>query len=655
VVLRGLALLAATIGLLFSLQAAWEQDRTYDEPYHLEWARRLLYEGVTERGSQPLWNSKTPVTMAHVLVRDAGRALGVSDPQALQFLSRIPSVACFAGLVVVTFVFARRRLGETAALLAVIALALDPSLIAVGALAVVDVPYALAALLALVAAVRLVEQPSPARAIALGCAVGFAFVTKLTAFLLLPILALLPACYGLARLGGWRRSLLLALVVALTALVFVDLAYLGTELFVPLRTTRWRSEPMLRLASALPSLRMPLSNGFLTGFDRTLAHERGRVWLVFIMDHVYRGGVWWFFLVSWVLKTPLLLLAALALGLARLARDSEPSPLRRFLAVNLVIGVAYFSFLCRAQLGYRQVLMCLPPLALLAGHGLASLPARRLTWGAGIVAAGALLELAPYAGNVYAFTSPLVEPKAQAFRYMAANIDLGQNDDKVLEWLHDERRRHPDETLLFDPAHIRPGLNVIDLNVLVGQNGEAQFRWLREHRNPVGHFDHTYLLFPIDAATYQQYLDEDRHFAPRPGDRATCAVEPAPTPIALDTWRRFPPTAPPGNGWLACVTTTVGADLALHGIRGGLLIGRAGAELRDFEYLWAGEQLVYRFDPGVYAMVVAKAAGFKGQVELLRGAAEIRLAPAFVRKGGSFKVLRQAVAVEQRVDDLAPE
>lgn len=43
-VLRALALVALTFTFGNALWAAWDQDLTYDEYFHLEWPRRLLDE-----------------------------------------------------------------------------------------------------------------------------------------------------------------------------------------------------------------------------------------------------------------------------------------------------------------------------------------------------------------------------------------------------------------------------------------------------------------------------------------------------------------------------------------------------------------------------------------------------------------------------------
>ncbi len=651
--LSRLARVAALLGLALAAWAAHEQDWTYDEPYHMQWARRLVVQRVSERASDPLWNSKTPVMALHVASKEAGRALGF-EGRALSFWARLPGLLCYVGTLALAGAFARARLGGTAAALAVLGLALDPNLIAHGAVATVDAPYTLFTLLTLVFAVRLAERPGPGRALALGAALGLAFATKFTAFLLLPGLLLLPLCYGRARLGGWAGLLRAGALVASSAVLVVDLAYLGVGFARPLSSVLWKSAPLGALAAALPGLRLPLPIDFLTGLDICLAHERGRAWSVLILGRAWPDGVWWYFLVSWALKTPLLLLAAQLLGLWRL-RAAAPSPALRFLGLNLLLSLAYFSLLFRAQIGYRYMLLGLPLLALLVARGLASLPARALLPGALAVALGALTENLPYAGNALAFTSPLVQPKREAYRFLTnSSIDWGQNDERVNEWLARQRSEHPGETLVFEPTHIRPGRNVIGLNSLAGGASFEQHRWLREHRRPEGHFRHTYLWFTIDAATYQRFLDENRTLRPRPLDEEVCGPAAPQAPIDPATWRAFPQNTRGFNAWVLCASTPGGAELALVGEQTGLLLGRAGDEPRTWDRLRAGEELTWRLEPGRHALAAIKMELFQGRLELRRGAAELSLRPALLLKKGRGRLQFEGQAPATSKEDEQP-
>jgi hypothetical protein len=83
---------------------------------------------------------------------------------------------------------------------------------------------------------------------------------------------------------------------------------------------------------------------------------------VVLLDRWYPRGVWYYFLVVWLLKEPVLLLAAQVYGLGRTAatRALWTDPTLAFLAASLGLNLAYFSFFFATQVGFRFVLMCLP-------------------------------------------------------------------------------------------------------------------------------------------------------------------------------------------------------------------------------------------------------------------------------------------------------
>jgi len=213
---------AFAFGLGSVLCAAWQQDWTYDEPYHLRWSERLLDRGITERESNSLWNSKTPITIPYVLAGRAAKVLGLREGRPLMFATRLPGVLAYLLLVVASFALARRYFGESVAALAAAAVAIEPSIVANAPLATVDVPYALATLLALYAALVWVDKPDARRALG----IGLALVT-------IPAMGWIAHTLGardvvLDQAVRYGRVLLLALPVAFpTWTVFTALRCIG--------------------------------------------------------------------------------------------------------------------------------------------------------------------------------------------------------------------------------------------------------------------------------------------------------------------------------------------------------------------------------------------------------------------------------------------
>ncbi|HEY6547000.1 MAG TPA: glycosyltransferase family 39 protein, partial [Vicinamibacteria bacterium] len=237
--------MAVAFALLATLWSAWDNDWTTDEPMHLEWSRRLMDQGRTERLSKLHFNSKTPVTVLNQAARRFARGvIHVRDPRAARLAARAPGLLWLGVVLGATFLLARRCAGPVAAHLATLAVALDPNLIANSSIATVDTAYAAATLLTVAAALSFTERPGVAAGAALGLALGLAFSIKFTAFLLIPAVLLLPlgAPEGGSRLWAARRPAVAGAAVALgTSVAFVCASYLFIQVGVPIGQVPWRS------------------------------------------------------------------------------------------------------------------------------------------------------------------------------------------------------------------------------------------------------------------------------------------------------------------------------------------------------------------------------------------------------------------------------
>jgi hypothetical protein len=600
------AVLTATILLALgnALWSAWDQGWTTDEPFHLLWARRFLDTGVSERASHSLLNSKTSIMLPNVLAEKAASRAGL-DERATRFVARLPTIGWLALLLTSVFVLADRTLDRRAAVLATIAAALDPNLVAHASVATSDEAFALATLVTLAAGLALAAEPSPSRGLALGLALGFAFVAKVTAFLLLPGLAVLP-WIGLHRQCD-RRRLGIALAAAVAAVwLVVSAAYLFREMGVPLGALGLRSVPLAGLAHVAPGVPLPLPAAFVTALDASVVSERGD-WDVIILGRRYTAGVWYYFVALWLVKTPLLVVGATIVGVVRTARDPtlRRRPIVRLLAWNLVLLLGYFSLMFRAQIGYRYVLMALPLVYIVASAGLAGLRASRRVYAlAGIVLAVTIAENLAYLGNPLSFTNAAVWPKRMAYRLIAdSNIDWGQNRERIGRWLWEQHLTHTH----LNPVHILPGHNTIDLNEVAGVRRFERYRWVREHLAPMAHIGYTYLLYDIDQGAFDEFLEQSRRLIPDSTATDVCPegleYRHVPRGGTIPLVHHQPPT--PDEMWTVCVIAPDGANLGLYVETGSVAYGRRAASgACDTEPVSAGQESWWRLEPGTHTLCV---------------------------------------------------
>ncbi|MDJ0851214.1 MAG: glycosyltransferase family 39 protein [Myxococcota bacterium] len=350
-------------------------------------------------------------------------------------------VALLLGIVV--FAWARELAGPRAGLLALLLFAFSPSLLAHGHLVTLDVAGALGATLTLFLFWRFLGRPGPAAGAAVGAALGLALLCKLSALFLAPAL-LVSLVVELAGSGRRRASAArwlggLALAPA-TALVVVNLGYLGSDTFRPLAEASFLPEGTLaRLQEALPQLRLPLPLPFLEGIDHASHVAVARTEYFFLLGELSTTGWWYYHLVAFLVKTPLPLLG-LALVAAGVAVARRPPGLRlHALVVPLLLLFAANALFNSQSIGVRHVLTATPLLFVgvspLLAAALEDLPGqwrRRRSRSASLVAAAALVWFV--AGSL------AVAPRyLQYFNELAGGPDGGHRVlvDSNLDWGQD--------------------------------------------------------------------------------------------------------------------------------------------------------------------------------------------------------------------------
>jgi hypothetical protein len=580
--LRVVTLAAVVFTLGNATWAAWDQDITYDEPFHLGWPERLLKERNDGR-EVFRFDSKTPALLPSVFIRDSLRGAGVESQPVLRFATRLPSVALLALVLLLVFVLSRTAEPATAWIGLLLA-ALDANLAAHASVATTDLAYALVVLL-LARAIR-IRHPWLLSATLIGGLLGAALAVKYTALLLFPI----GLVCAIVRATTLRRRLAAGVVLLSTAGVTVCTLYLWVGVMTPLGSVPLRTPFLKKLAAQAPSLPLPLPRAVLTGIDMSVEHNRPELWASYVFGADHRGGVWYYFLAQWLMKTPLSLVALILIGTWRLRgrwRDPEVLTLTGLLLLHLV----YFSLFFATQIGLRFALPCAALSCALAARGLGRV---KPAW---LVAAAALAvaERTPYWGDPLAFTNLSVWPKNRAYWYTAdSNLDWGQNRDRVTRYARDLGL-----ALVMDQVTITPGLFVVAANDLAISDRRDSYRFLVEKNLPAINVGFTHFAFSVSGENFDDYMTAYRTAPPWPGPDPLCAP---PLPhYSPGAQIPFEQTESPGSvrTFVVCVTSRKGADIGFTVTDGRLGFGRLGPEGNcDADLLQEGQQAWFRSPRG---------------------------------------------------------
>jgi 4-amino-4-deoxy-L-arabinose transferase-like glycosyltransferase len=263
----------------------------------------------------------------------------------LVFLARLPVLGLTLLLAIGVCRWARELCGPGAGLLALLLTVFEPNILAHGRLATTDLGAACAMLWATYLFWRYRLSPDRGRLVLAGLTLGFALATKFSAVLLLPAFSLLSLwpVKPLPRKewvkATWNSAFALLGILVLAALVL------------------------------LCAFRLNVAD-LWAEYDFQRKHfEQGHS--AFLMGEYSKTGWWYYFVIAFVLKTPIPLMVLAAVGTVSLCYQWRHVTFL-LLPILVIFAVSLFS---RVNIGYRYLLPVLPFLIILAS-GVLSLPRR---------------------------------------------------------------------------------------------------------------------------------------------------------------------------------------------------------------------------------------------------------------------------------------
>jgi len=358
-------------------------------------------------------------------------------------------------LAVFVFVAARRMFGEGPALLALLLLVFEPTVLAHGAEVTTDLPVTCWFFGAVYAFYRYTDSPNALRLILSGLATGLALVSKHSAAVLLPVLALLTiadiwvqrrASASADSSGNsvkWMR-LLVRRAAALAVIVFMATAILwgfylfrysarpaGHEMSDSLTTyiqdaIRNRGVHSVLLSQVIPRLVHVLPESYSYGLAHVTITSSGGP--AFLLGHLYSTGQWFYFPIAFVIKSTLAFLLLLLLPfVAGRYLWGEKKRETLFLTVSAAVFFG-LSLTSRLNIGIRHILPIYPFLIVLAAGAAWWLAARKRAWMYAVVALAALHCVSSLLAfpNYLSYSNEIWGGPQETYRYLSAsNVDIG--------------------------------------------------------------------------------------------------------------------------------------------------------------------------------------------------------------------------------------
>jgi len=379
-----------------------------------------------------------------------------NDYEKVIFRSRM-FASLFAFLTaLLAFLMAREMFGAGAGFIALVLIVFEPNFLAHGALVTTDTGAAAAMVASIYAFYRYVKSPSWRRVIVLGLAAGFFFIVKHSAVLLPPMLILLAITELLRRRQGVDETRLhqaarLAGAIVIAGIIAAGVMWAcygfryaarpaGMAMNPPLVDTLGNLRPAEAKAITLMARWKVLPESWLYGLAdvRSVANT----WPSYMFGKIYAHGVWFYFLVTFVIKATLATLIFLLLIVYAIT-TGKLRGWREILFLSLPPAL-YFCVAMTSNLniGVRHILLVFIFILILAGGAAWSLirSDRRWAWPIAILLLFHVVSsLRAFPTSYIPYANELWGGPANTYKYLTdSTTDWGQQLKAVKRYI-DER------------------------------------------------------------------------------------------------------------------------------------------------------------------------------------------------------------------------
>ncbi len=462
-------LIFAVLLLAQTILSVREKSSTFDEIYHLPAGYLALKYGdyslnpahpplVEMLGALPLLFVEVkmpPRGEPLTSIQDLSRFLYQrNDADRLLFLGRAAVLPLTLLLGLIVFLWTKRLFGRGAAVFALLLFSFEPNILAHAPLVTTDMGAACFIFLTLYSFYRLAHRVSIFHVALAGLSLGLALVAKFSTLQLLPILLplgigvvlahhtmemRLPGRIGPSVEGRPKKFLVLLLALLGMGLVayvtiwmpfrfrFEGVALPGQAFQAPWDQV-WPDNPAIRRVVWWMKDAKVLPEAYLFGLSVVPPSLKRPYY--FLMGQRSTQGWWYYFIVTFGLKTPLpflLLLLAVPVAVRPLWRKDPVAVLSLLIPVLIYFGIASVS---RLNIGHRHILPIYPFLFVLAG---ALVPWARqqrafVKGGVAVLAGWFVVSSLAIFPHYLAYFNELVGGPRNGYKYLVdSNLDWGQD------------------------------------------------------------------------------------------------------------------------------------------------------------------------------------------------------------------------------------
>lgn len=447
------------------------------------------------------------------------------DSQKTLYISRLAILPIFILFALFLYFLIKRLYGEISGYLGLILYAFNPEILAHARLVTADYLQAITIFIALISFFFFLKLPNLARALSAGIFLGFALISKYSALLLIPLYFLFLLIF-LRNYKMFTNAFIKLCLIVLVGVSFIHIPYLFKESGKISELYKNNTIDSLYKNSYTKPLLYLFPRAYLAGVDLQVTTSQG-VWWGYFAGKPYYTGLWYFYPIVFLIKTPLPLIIFILLaifipsektlafrpGMKRLLSEQKRTTAFRpwgpiylknkfinnldfFLVIATVFFFVYFSFFNKLLIGLRYLLMVYPLLFLFVSK-LASVKLFKRTtiysFSITILILWYVLETIKISPHYLAFTNELVGGPKNAYKYFAdSNLDWNQNTIFFDTYL----KAHPEITAI-NPRKPTVGIIAVNVNEM-NLYYYYDYQWLRRlNKDPIDNVGYSWLIFEI--------------------------------------------------------------------------------------------------------------------------------------------------------------
>lgn len=417
------------------------------------------------------------------------------DFQDTLYMSRTAILPIFIGFAIFLFIIAKKFYGEIAAYFTLVLYSFNPEILAHSRFVTADYIHALTAFIAILSFYNLLKFPSRRNILIAGISLGLAFISKYSALLLIPIF--LIALFVVAKSDGnfVKKNLKLILVVFI-ALLIIHASYFFKESGkIPSTYKDITINKIYQNVLTRPLL-FVFPNSYLSGIDLQLSTSKG-IWWGYFNGKPYNYGLWYFYPMAFLLKTPIPLLLFILLAIFLSIKKKLIQDIDKILLLGMIFFFIYYSFFNKLIIGLRYLLMVYPLIFLFLAKLIQIKFSKRNSVYYHFLIIFLLIfyvfQTIKISPHYLSFVNELIGGPQNAYKYFAdSNLDWSQNTiffDKYL-------KSHP-EISAVNPRKPTTGKIAVSVNEM-NLYYYYDYQWLRNlNKEPIDNVGYTWLIFDI--------------------------------------------------------------------------------------------------------------------------------------------------------------